>query len=117
MQTPNSPDDTSWWDEIIGGSRNKQSQVPPPPTPQPPPVDQSAWEKSVEQARISDSLGSVHDLGLVIFSETQSYSDRSDSSEPLDTAREKLAHAIMNADQKWGFDHDRTRVQKLFRRA
>jgi hypothetical protein len=70
-------------------------------------VDQSAWEKSVEQANISDSLGSVHDLGLIIFNETQSYSDRPDSSEPLDTAREKMAHAIMNADQKWGFDRQK----------
>jgi hypothetical protein len=82
--------------------KNKQSQVPPPPTPQPPPVDQSAWEKSVEQAKISDPLGSVHDLGLIVFNETQSYSDRPDSNEPIDTAREKMAHSIMNADQKWG---------------
>ena len=105
MEAPNGPDDTSWWDELINAV--KPQQVPPPPAPQPPSVNQGGWEKSVEQARISDSLGSVHDLGLVIFSETQSYSDRSDSSEPLDTAREKMAHAIMNADQKWGFDRQK----------
>jgi len=75
--------------------------------PQPPPVDQSAWDKSVEQAKISDSLGTVHDLGLIIFNETQSYSDRPDSTEPLDSARENLGHSIMNADQKWGFDRQK----------
>lgn len=51
----NSADDTSWWDELINGLTQKQVQ--PPPAPQPPPVNQAAWEKSVEQAKISDSLG------------------------------------------------------------
>jgi hypothetical protein len=106
MET-NGPDDTSWWDDLINGLTQKQAQVPPPPAPQPPPVDQGAWEKSVEQAKVSDSLGSVHDLGLIIFNETQSYSDRPDSNEPLDTAREKMAHAITNADQEWGFDRQK----------
>jgi hypothetical protein len=41
MQTPSSPDDTSWWDDLIGAL--SQKPVPPPPAPQPPPVDQSAW--------------------------------------------------------------------------
>lgn len=100
MQIPNASDDTSWWDDLIAGL--SQKQVLPPPAPQPPPVNQVGWEKSVEQAKISDSLGSVHDLGLIIFNETQSYSDRPDSNEPLDVAREKLGHAVMNADQKWG---------------
>jgi hypothetical protein len=104
METPNESDDAPWWDELIGGLTNKQSQMPPPPTPQPPPVDQSAWGKSVEQARVSDSLGSVHDLGLIIFNETRSYTDRPDSSEPLDIAREKIGHSIINADQKYGFN-------------
>lgn len=101
MQTPNAPDDTSWWDNVIDGL--KQKQVPPPPAPSPPPVDQSAWEKSVEQAKVSDSLGPVHDLGLIIFNETRSYTDRPDSNEPLDIARQKIAHSIINADQTYGF--------------
>ena len=105
METLNSPDDTSWWDQVINAV--KPRQVPPPPAPQPPSVEQSAWEKSVEQAKISDSSGSVHDLGLIVFNETQSYSDREDSNEPLDTAREKMAHSIMNADQKWGIDRQK----------
>jgi len=88
MAIPDAQDDTSWWDKLIAGLAQKQ--VPPPPPPQPPPVNQSAWEKSVEQARISDSLGTVHDLGLIVFNESQSYSDRPDSNEPIDTAREKM---------------------------
>lgn len=104
MQTPNAPDDTSWWDELINGLTQKQPQVPPPPTPQPPPVDQSAWEKSVEQAKVSDSLGPVHDLGLIIFNETKSFTDRPDSNMPLDAARQNMAHAIMNADKLYGFN-------------
>ena len=98
----NMPDDTSWWDELINGLTQKQPQAPPPPTPQPPPVDQSAWEKSVEQAKVSDSLGPVHDLGLIIFNETRSYTDRPDSNEPLDIACQKIAHSIINADQTYG---------------
>jgi hypothetical protein len=105
MQTPSSPDDTSWWDDLVGAL--SQKPVPPPPAPQPPPVDQSAWEKSVEQAKVSDSLGTVHDLGLIVFNETQSYSDRPDSNEPLGTAREKMAHSIINADQKYGASRQR----------
>src|SRR5947209_1240268 len=102
MQTPNAPDDTSWWDDLIGGL--SQKQVPPPPAPQPPPVDQSAWKKSVEQASISDSLGTVHDLGLRIYQETKSFSDHPGSNDSLDAAREKIAWVIMNGDKKWGFD-------------
>jgi hypothetical protein len=105
MAIPDTQDDTSWWDDLIAGL--SQKQVPPPPPPQPPPVNQSAWEKSVEQARISDSLGTVHDLGLIVFNETQSYSDRPDSNESIDAAREKMAHSIMNADQQWGADRQR----------
>ena len=102
MQTLNTPDDTSGWDELINGLTPEL--VPPPPAPQAPPVNQNAWEKSVEQAKISDSLGTAHDLGLIIFNETRSSSDRPDSNEPLDVARQKIAHSIINADQKYGFD-------------
>jgi len=104
MAIPDTQDDTSWWGDLIAGL--SQKQVPPPPPP-PPPVNQSAWEKSLEQARISDSLGTVHDLGLIVFNESQSYSDRPDSNEPIDTAREKMAHSVMNADQKWGAERMR----------
>jgi len=69
-------------------------------------VDESAWARSVERARISDQLR-VHDLGLIVFGETQSYSDRPDSNEPIVVARQKMAHTVINADQKWGARRDR----------
>jgi hypothetical protein len=106
---PDTQDNVSWWDDLIAGLSPKR--VPPLPRPQPPHLDQSAWEKSVEQAKISDSLGTVHALGLIVFNESQSYSDRSDSNEPIDIAREKMAHSIMNADQKWGADRMRNAKQ------
>ena len=111
MEAPNGPDDTSWWDDLINAV--KPQQVPPPPAPQPPPVDQSAWQKSVEQAKISDSLGAVHDLGLRIFQETKSYSDRPDSNEPIDAAREKMGWVAINGDKKWGFDRQRNASMAL----
>ena len=118
----NSADDTSWWDELINGWTQKK--VPPPPAPQPPPVNQAAWEKSVEQAKISDSLGSVHDLGLIVFNETQSYSDRADSNEPLGTARGKMAHSIEDcacqdrlATAQQDLDDERAKVSALMDRA
>jgi len=49
----------------------------------------------------------VHDLGLIIFNETRSYSDRPDSNESIAAAREKMAWVIMNGDKKWGFDRQK----------
>jgi hypothetical protein len=72
--------------------------------PRPPGIDQSAWDRNIEQTQISPSLGTVHDLGLIVFGETQSYSDRPDSNEPIEMAREKLAHAVINGDEQWGAD-------------
>ena len=105
MQTPNAPDDTSWWDDLIAGL--SQKQVPPPPAPQPPPVNQSAWEKSVEQAHVTDDM-TVHDVGLSVFGETQSLSDLPRSNEPMAAAREKVAHMIMNGAQPRGSDRPST---------
>jgi hypothetical protein len=92
--------DTSWWDRLITAISGTPLP-PPPPTPAPPKVDETAWAKSVEQAHVSDQTN-VHDLGLIVFNETQSFTDRPDSSEPIDLARQTLAHAVINADQKWG---------------
>jgi hypothetical protein len=93
--------DTSWWDRLLAGLAGKQ-ESPPPPRPTPPKVDESAWARNVEMARISPYLGTVHDLGLIVFGETQSYSDRPDSKETIGAARQKLAHTIINADARWG---------------
>lgn len=105
MEAPNGPDDTSWWDELVNGLTQKQPQLPPPPAPQPPPVDQNAWEKSVEQHEVPD--GTIHDAGLRVFQETKSYSDREDANEPIDAAREKMAWVIYNGYDKWGADRQK----------
>ena len=92
--------DTSWWDRLI--TTISGTPLPPlPAKPTPPKVDETAWAKSVERARISNQMR-VHDLGLIVFNETQSFTDRPDSNEPIDIARQKLAQAVINADQKWG---------------
>jgi hypothetical protein len=69
-------------------------------------VDETAWAKSVERARVSNQMR-VHDLGLIVVNETQSFTDRPDSNEPIDMARQKLARAVINADQKWGADRSK----------
>jgi hypothetical protein len=99
--------DTSWWERLIAGLAGKQ-QVPPLPPPTPPKVDERAWARNVEMARISSYLGTVHDLGLIVFGETQSYSDRPDSNESIGAARQKLAHSILNADAKWDLSGSNT---------
>ena len=105
MQTLNTPDDTSWWDELINGLTQKQ--LPPPPAPQPPPVNQSAWEKSVEQAHVTNDM-TVHDVGLSVFGETQSLSNAPQSNEPIDSAREKVAHMIINGARLRGSNRPST---------
>jgi hypothetical protein len=101
MAMPDTQGDTSWWDDLIGGL--SQKQVSPPTPPQPPAVDQNAWDKSVEQARVRDDL-TVHDVGLSVFGETQSLSELPESNEPIGTAREKVAHMIMNGARLRGSD-------------
>ena len=99
------------FDQGVGDATIKMLNDPPelslPPSQRPPDENPSAWERNVEQTQISPFLGTVHNLGLIIFGETQSYSDRPDSNEPIDIARQKLAHAVMNADEMWGADRTR----------
>ena len=99
MPAQNTRNDTSWWDRLT--DRMSGGTVPPPPSPRPPGVDETAWAKNVERDRISPQLN-VHDLGLIVFNESQSFSDRPDSNEPITSARQKLAHSVINADQEWG---------------
>ena len=75
--------------------------LPPPlPAPRPPAVDQRALERSADRARVNTLT--VHDVGLIVFNETQSFSNRPGANESIDAAREKLAHAVMNGDRVHG---------------
>jgi hypothetical protein len=44
----------------------------------------------------------VHDVGLIVFNETQPFSDNPDANDSIDSAREKIAHTVINADNKFG---------------
>lgn len=68
----------------------------PPSRPQAPSVDQGEWHKSVERKQVVPGL-TVHDVGLSVFGETRSFRDRPGSNESIGSARQKVAHAIINA--------------------
>src|SRR6185437_13974765 len=72
--------DDSWMNEILGvlGGRN----LPTPPDPTPPSVDKQALEQSVDASPINTLK--VHDVGLIVYNETKSFSGSDDSSESID---------------------------------
>src|SRR6266704_3628962 len=82
----------SWLDRAVDILK---PQPGPPPKPPAPPVDQGAWRESVEQTHVAPGL-TVRDVGLSVFGETRSLHDRPGSNEAIDTARQKVAHAIIN---------------------
>ena len=82
----------SWLDRAVDILK---PQPGPPPKPHAPPVDQSAWQQSVEQTHVVPGL-TVREVGLSVFGETRSLRDRPGSNEPIDVARQKVAHAIIN---------------------
>src|SRR5712692_2820591 len=82
----------SWLDRVIDKVKPQPGA---PPRPHGPAVDQSAWEQSVDQAQVAPGR-TVRDVGLSVFGETRSLRDRPGSNEPIDVARQKVAHAIIN---------------------
>jgi hypothetical protein len=77
--------------------------APPPPAPASParpPVDQTAWEQSVDHHKVNTLT--VHDVGLIVFNETRSFSDSDRANEAIDAAREKVAHVVINGDERSG---------------
>ena len=44
----------------------------------------------------------VYDIGLIVFNEIQSYKDTNHANEPIGSARQKIAHTIINADTEFG---------------
>jgi hypothetical protein len=67
----------------------------PPPKPHAPDVDRDAWRQSVEQTHVAPGL-TVRDVGLSVYDETRSLHDRPGSNEHIGSARQKVAHAIIN---------------------
>ena len=59
-------------------------------------MDQGAWEQSVDSHKVSTLI--VHDAGLIVFNETQSFADSPNANDSIDSAREKLARAVINGD-------------------
>jgi hypothetical protein len=72
-----------------------KGQPEPPPKPAPPHVNEKEWHESVEQHHVVPGL-TVHDVGLSVFGETRSLHDRPGSNEPIGSARQKIAHAMIN---------------------
>jgi hypothetical protein len=87
----------SWFDRVLD---RVKPQPGPPPRPTPPPVDKTQWERSLEAHEV-DTL-TIHDVGLIVFNETQSLSDSDHANDTIHSAREKVAHALINADSELG---------------
>jgi hypothetical protein len=97
---PSAARKASWLDRAVDIFKRQPGS---PPKPKAPALDQSAWEKSVEQTHVLPGV-TVHDIGLSVFGETKSLHDRPGSDEPIGTARQKVAHTIINGAEKWGPD-------------
>src|SRR5258708_17540920 len=83
----------SWLDRAPD-SLNPQSGAP--PRPHAPSGDSNrAWQQSVEEKNVVPAL-TVHDVGLSVYGETRSLLDRPGSNEPITSARQKIAHAMIN---------------------
>jgi hypothetical protein len=90
----------SWFDRAIDILKPQPGA---PPRPATPPVHEGEWHQSVERKEVVPGL-TVHAVGLSVFGETKSLHDRPGSNEPLTTARQKVAHMIINGAEKWGTD-------------
>jgi hypothetical protein len=101
----NPPKSRSLFSRAASGIADRLSHPAPlPPSPRAPGVDQSAWARNVEQKRISPDM-TIHDVGLSVFGETRSFSDLPGSNEPIGSAREKVAHMILNGVALRGSKH------------
>jgi hypothetical protein len=87
----------SWTDRLLD---RISPEAPPPPPPAPPPVDQTAWEESVDSHKVNKLI--VYEVGLIVFNEAQSASGSDSANDTIDGAFEKLAHVVINGDEKFG---------------
>lgn len=81
-------------------------QPPAPPRPAPPAVNKSAWEESVDKHKLNTLT--VRQVGLIVFNETQPFTDSDNANDTIGGAREKVAHTLINADSKFGKERPRT---------
>ena len=86
----------SWLDRLVDIFKRQPVS---PPKPKAPALDQSAWEKSVEQTHAVPGV-TVHDIGLSVFGETRSLHDRPGSNEPISVARQKVAQVMINGAEE-----------------
>ncbi len=89
--------DESWLGRVADRIK---PQPPAPAAPAPPRMEQTQWEKAVDAHKVNKLT--VHDIGLIVFNETKSYSDHDNANDSIQGAREKIAHTLMNADSKFG---------------
>lgn len=88
----------SWTDRLL----DHLSPQPSAPEPPAPPVDQTQWEKSVDAHKVNTLT--IHDIGLIVFQETQSVTDSDSANDTIDGARQKVAHVVINGDSKYGWN-------------
>jgi hypothetical protein len=87
----------SWFNRALDRIKPQPSA---PKTPTTPPVDQTRWEKSVDAHKVNTLT--VRNVGLIVFNETQSYTDGDKANDTIDGAREKIAHVVINGDSQFG---------------
>jgi hypothetical protein len=71
----------SWVDHVVDRIKPQPRT---PETPKPPPVDQTQWEKSVDSQKVNTLT--VKDVGLIVFNETQSFTDHDNANDTIDAA-------------------------------
>jgi hypothetical protein len=87
----------AWLDHAVDRIKG---QTPAPKAPAPPSVDQTQWERSVDSHKVNKLP--VHDIGLIVFNEMQSYTNGDNANETIAGAREKIAHVVINGDTQFG---------------
>ena len=86
----------SWLDRAIDKLKPQPGA---PARPAAPPVQESEWHQSVERKEVVPGL-TVRAVGLSVFGETRSIHDRPGSNEPVASARQKVAHVIINGAEE-----------------
>jgi len=87
----------SWLNRVID---RIMPQPAPPESPAPPSVNQTAWEHSVDTHKVNTLT--VHDVGLIVFNETQSVMSSDKANDTIGGAPEKVAHVVINGDLQFG---------------